>query len=179
MSSVLSRLSRPLSQPEVADLVETGAVPAGTVENVLRRGAPLSDAPLNDLMSHLRRDVDAGRWTDEHPELSDSWLAPRVHSALRLTRAEASDRGTWHWLAVGRHSWYVEFRWTGKEGVNDARWLGPIHKQALARLWWGAELFRNGPDYAPVQALFARQDLPNSYLHRGVHTMPSTCAGPS
>ena len=55
----------------------------------------------------------------------------------------------------------------GKGGtVAEDRWIGPIHKQALARLWWGAEIFRDGADYAPVERAFIRQDLINSYLHR-------------
>ncbi|EUA52267.1 hypothetical protein I553_2453 [Mycobacterium xenopi 4042] len=46
--------------------------------------------------------------------------------------------------------------------------VGPIHKQAFARLWWGAEIFRNGGDYQPVELAFIFQDLPNSYLHRPI-----------
>lgn len=97
---------------------------------------------------------------------SDRWLAPRLHYALRLTRAEASDRGMWSWLAV-RYSGYVVWRWSNDEGeVAEDRWTGPVHKQALMRLWWGGELFRNGGDYSPVERAFLRQDLPNSLLHR-------------
>ncbi|RDH76892.1 hypothetical protein DVS77_18835 [Mycolicibacterium moriokaense] len=43
-----------------------------------------------------------------------------------------------------------------------------MHKQAFARLWWGAELFRDGGDYRSVERAFIFQDLPNSYLHRPV-----------
>ena len=61
---------------------------------------------------------------------------------------------------------YVAWRCAGADGVAGDRWWGPIHKQPFARLWWGAELFRDGADYSPVERAFRRQDLINSYLHR-------------
>jgi hypothetical protein len=96
----------------------------------------------------------------------DRWLAPRLHYALRLTRAEAGDRELWSWLAV-RYSDYVMWRWAGADDKPaEDRWNGQINKQALMRLWWGAELFRNGPDYSPVERAFSRQDVPHNLLHR-------------
>lgn len=100
---------------------------------------------------------------------SDMWLAPRLHWAIRLTRRQAADQGIWSWLANRAHPAYVRWRWgdDDNEAVAANRWAGPaIHKQAFARLWWGAELFRNGPDYTSVELLFENQDFPNSYLHR-------------
>jgi hypothetical protein len=112
----------------------------------------------------LRRDVD---WpTGNDRPKSDSWLAPRVHTALRLNRAHASDKGLWHWLAIAVAADYLDWRWGNKGPINDERWYGPIHKQALARLWWGAELFRNGEDYEPVEKAFKWQDFINSFQHR-------------
>jgi hypothetical protein len=61
---------------------------------------------------------------------------------------------------------YVEWRWAKPGGVADNRWFGSIHKQALARLWWAGELFRDGADYSPVERALVRQDIVNSYLHR-------------
>lgn len=118
-----------------------------------------------DLLAGLMEEFSARLDTWRDPSTSDGWLAPRLHYALRLTRAEASDPDVWAWLAVRFH-WYVEWRWEGRKGIVENRWRGEIHKQAFARLWWGAELFRNGADYGPVVRAFIRQDLPNSYLHR-------------
>lgn len=98
---------------------------------------------------------------------SDRWLAPRLHHALRLTRAEAADPDLWAWLGI-RFLDYVEWRWSGKNDTAENRFRGPVHKQAFARLWWGAELFRNGSDYRSVEKAFIFQDLPNSYLHRPI-----------
>lgn len=125
-----------------------------------------SDAthPL-DCVVALMEEVDnhKNEWGDRAG--SDRWLAPRLHYALRLSRAEAADPDLWAWFSI-RFLDYVEWRWSGKNGTADNRFRGPIHKQAFSRLWWGAELFRNGPDYRPVEKAFAFQDLPNSYLHR-------------
>ena len=102
------------------------------------------------------------------PQASDGWFAPRLHWALRLTRREAADASTWEWLGYRLARVYVEWRWKPKDGgtVANNRYRGGINKQAFARLWWGAELFRNGDDYGPVVRLFRNQDFPNSYIHR-------------
>lgn len=101
------------------------------------------------------------------PTQADAWLAPRLHASLRLTRREASQRGIWWHLAGVDLRNYVLWRWAGEDRhVAQDRWAGPIHKQAIARLWWGAELLRNGADYSSVDDFFSNQDLPNSYLHR-------------
>jgi hypothetical protein len=124
----------------------------------------ISITTLDALMSEFARLRARDTWRER--EWSDRWLAPRVHYALRLSRTEASDRGVWQWIAL-RYSDYVNYRWTTSAGtIIEDRWWGPIHKQAFGRLWWGAELFRNGADYRPVERAFIMQDLPNSYLHR-------------
>jgi hypothetical protein len=126
---------------------------------------PAMDALDSLMMSAHNRQLD-GEWPDR--AASDRWLAPRIHHALRLFRGEAAERGVWQWIAT-RYPWYVEWRWSDREGaVANDRWWGPIHKQAFARLWWGAEIFRDGGDYRSVERAFVFQDLPNSYLHRPV-----------
>ncbi|WP_433802562.1 DUF6339 family protein [Actinomycetospora sp. CA-084318] len=116
------------------------------------------------MVEFVRRRVD-GAWDDDR-SASDRWLAPRLHYALRLTRREAADRLSWAWIA-NRQLEVVQWRWADANGeVATDRLVGPIHKQAFARLWWGAELFRNGADYSTVERAFVLQDLPNSYLHR-------------
>ncbi|MFD0064886.1 DUF6339 family protein [Streptomyces sp. NPDC056637] len=100
---------------------------------------------------------------------ADAWLAPRLHATLRLTRAEAADRDIWNHLALGVAPDYVVWRHIsrprhGRPSVNSDRFRGVYHKQAFARLWWAAELFRDGPDYAPVVAACGNQDVLNSVL---------------
>lgn len=94
---------------------------------------------------------------------SDQWLAPRVHAALRLTRRQASEYGIWEWLAVSLLEGYVRWRWAKNDGnvVAERFSTSDMNRQAIARLWWGAELTRNGSDYSATPILFHTQDLQN------------------
>lgn len=78
---------------------------------------------------------------------TDAWLAPRLHYALRLPRRLAADRGLWTWLATEYAHPYVLNRWGGAENLQW-RYMGPLTRNAVSRLWWAAELTRNGPDYS-------------------------------
>jgi hypothetical protein len=108
------------------------------------------------------------------PVASDAWLAPRLHAVLRLRRNEAAGRGLWGWLATVEFSDYTRWRFPGKtadeeedeskRGTPLKRLVGSGRDNALSRLWWGAELFRNGEDYTPVVNAFAKQDVPNTWL---------------
>lgn len=95
---------------------------------------------------------------------SDRTLAPLVHAALRISPRTASHRGFWTSLAhrpiVAE---YLFTRWTTKdESVPAENHLnGDYSHQGLARLWWMAELLRDGPDYSFVQNGFEDQNVPN------------------
>ncbi|MFD8706691.1 DUF6339 family protein [Kitasatospora sp. NPDC059648] len=105
---------------------------------------------------------------------ADAWLAPRLHAALRLTRREAADPGLWNYLALGVAPDYVVWRHLPepKDGkvakVAADRLRGQYHKQAFARLWWAAELFRDGSDYGPVVMACGNQDILNTALRASV-----------
>jgi Family of unknown function (DUF6339) len=93
----------------------------------------------------------------DRPSRSDGWLAPRVHATLRLYRREAADMNLWYFLSAACRD-YVIWRWEDDEGVVDHRRItGRSERHALARLWWAAELIRNGTDYSPVEAAFELQ----------------------
>jgi hypothetical protein len=109
----------------------------------------------------------------EDPPGADKWLGPRVHAALRLTRREASDRGLWSYLGLVPFQQYVRWRFTA---VPDTRFMGPPHDHALGRLWWGAELLRNGPDYTDVVTGLHIQDIPNSFRFDVFHRRPLAVA---
>jgi hypothetical protein len=90
---------------------------------------------------------------------SDVWFAPRIHAALRLFRREAADAGVWHYLTLVRYRDYVLWRWADGNGlVTEERVLGNDRRNALAHLWWAAELSRNGPDYGPVEKACQMQE---------------------
>ncbi|MFJ9445079.1 DUF6339 family protein [Kitasatospora sp. NPDC101235] len=105
---------------------------------------------------------------------ADAWLAPRLHGALRLTRREAAEPGFWNYLALGVAPDYVVWRHLAepKDGkparVAAERFRGSYHKQAFSRLWWAAELFRDGPDYGPVVTACGNQDILNTALRMSV-----------
>lgn len=115
------------------------------------------------------------RFQADRPTAADAWLAPRLHETLRLTRREAADKGFWTYLALGVAPDYVVWRHLsepkadGSPGrVARSRFVGPHYKQSFARLWWAAELFRDGPDYQPAVVACGNQDMLNSALRLDV-----------
>jgi hypothetical protein len=68
------------------------------------------------------------------------------------------------WLATVAFPEYVRWRFPGKSGTASKRFLGGDRDNAIARLWWGAELTRDGGDYTPVVRAFARQDIPSTWF---------------
>jgi hypothetical protein len=107
------------------------------------------------------------------PSQSDSWLGPRLHSALRLTRAEAANQGVWSWLALGPCANYIRWRWGAQLQVS--RFVGPYHLHGLARLWWMAELFRNGPDYQVAEQALKNADIAQYFLRLDIAHHRPTC----
>src|ERR1700743_3445755 len=149
MSEGLYTFQRRLNELE-RSLFQSGDTSECQPLPILRSGQPVPavDA-LDALMSEAQNRQKRGDWMER--ATSDRWLAPRVHCCLRLFRSEAADRGVWQWIAL-RHHWYVNWRWANEDDlVAEDRWWGQVHKQAFARLWWGAEIFRNGSDYRSVE----------------------------
>ncbi len=102
---------------------------------------------------------------------ADAWLAPRLHATLRMSRAEAADPRIWNFLALVVAPHYVVWRHlprTAGKGVATSRFTGWHHTQAFARLWWAAELFRDGEDYGPVETACSNQDMLNTALRLDV-----------
>ncbi|MFE7232840.1 DUF6339 family protein [Streptomyces sp. NPDC057596] len=132
---------------------------------------PMPESPRRRLRA-IRDLIDDAMYTyrDERPTQADAWLAPRLHAILRLTRAEAADPALWNYLALGVAPDFVVWRHLSesKKTVNAKYFKGPYHKQAFARLWWSAELFRNGPDYEPVVIACGNQDMLNTALRLDV-----------
>ncbi|WP_406402123.1 DUF6339 family protein [Streptomyces sp. NBC_00879] len=135
-------------------------------EQLTGESARLNVEPLRDLIDdvmHLYR--------DDARTKADAWLAPRLHAALRLTRWEAADARIWNFIALSVAPDYVAWRHMpvkGKDGlppmVAPARFSGTHYTQAFSRLWWAAELFRDGAKYDPVQVACGNQDVLNTVL---------------
>ncbi|MEU9877146.1 DUF6339 family protein [Streptomyces phaeochromogenes] len=131
----------------------------------------LPESPRRRLRA-IRDLIDDAMYTyrDDKPTKVDAWLAPRLHAVLRLTRAEAADPALWNYLTLGVAPDFVVWRHLSesKKTLNARYFKGPYHKQAFARLWWSAELFRNGPDYEPAAVACGNQDMLNTLLRMDV-----------
>ncbi|MFD5113790.1 DUF6339 family protein [Streptomyces sp. NPDC058391] len=134
-------------------------------EDMRLRVGPVRDL-IDDAM-HLFR--------DDTRTKADAWLAPRLHAALRLTRREAADASLWNHLALAVAPDYIVWRHlpaNGKDGlppmVAASRFRGAHYTQAFSRLWWAAELFRNGSDYRPAVVACGNQDVLNTVLRLDV-----------
>jgi hypothetical protein len=100
---------------------------------------------------------------DSNREMSDAWVAPRLHAALRISRRTAADGGIWRWMAMVHAPEFVRWRWGRNDKVPGLnRFDGDDKKQTFARLWWTAELCRDGSDYSPAERAFKYQDFVNS-----------------
>jgi hypothetical protein len=132
-------------------------------------------AGLPDLMpycipfgSEYRRDIDirplreifdrAQQKWDGNRQQSDGSLAAHVHAVVRLSRREAADMRVWQFLSTEFRD-YVLWRWGEKAAPAANRIAGRTNRNAIARLWWGAELTRNGADYSAVSDAFRLQEI--------------------
>lgn len=104
----------------------------------------------------IRGLFEAGRALEKSGAELDAWLAPRFHYLFRISRRIASDRGVWTWLAMTVCRQYVIDRFGGDEPVTAMRYSGELLRNAISRLWWGAEMVRNGPSYEYVPIVFRR-----------------------
>ncbi|MGX9918988.1 DUF6339 family protein [Streptomyces sp. NPDC002248] len=173
------RLAR-ISDAQAAEFISSGLlegredVPSIAL-NKVAEPLPGSDVRLQlrrvrDLIDHALTEFGAERVT-----AADAWLAPRLHETLRLSRREAAGKGLWTYLALGVAPDYVVWRHRSEQkadgrpgSVARARFVGPHYKQSFARLWWAAELFRDGSDYRPVTIACGNQDMLNSALRLDV-----------
>ncbi|MDI9952870.1 DUF6339 family protein [Rhodococcus sp. IEGM 1305] len=99
---------------------------------------------------------------------ADEWLAPRLHATLRMTRHEAANEELWNFIALVVAPDYVVWRHKGAAVAAPARFSGAHYTQAFSRLWWAAELFRDGRDYAPVEVACRVQDALNTTMRLDV-----------
>ncbi|GLX18329.1 hypothetical protein Slala02_45660 [Streptomyces lavendulae subsp. lavendulae] len=132
----------------------------------LRRAAETLGTAHRWRTEPLRVLVDeAMRRFEDRRTAADGWLAPRLHATLRMTRAEAAEGRLWNFIAMVVAPDYVVWRHRGadKDGgpgaATAARFCGPHYTQTFSRLWWAAELFRDGPDYGPSEIACRLQDV--------------------
>ena len=102
----------------------------------------------------------------------DAWLASRLHAALPLSRREAADLGVWRWLAAVARPDFVRHRWENSGWTQmRSRFLRAGTRpdsNAIGRLWWIAELCREGNDYSLVERVLRRQTLATAVFIRSL-----------
>ncbi|WLQ48517.1 DUF6339 family protein [Streptomyces poriferorum] len=135
------------------------------VEDSADPGARWEAGPVRELLNEAMR-----RFSGEAPTRSDAWLAPRLHYTLRLTRSEASETSLWNFLGLCLAPDFVQWRWGRGDGRRQvgqaARFTGRWDLQCFSRLWWAAELFRDGKNYGPVELACGNQDVLNTVLRQ-------------
>ncbi|WP_433890314.1 DUF6339 family protein [Streptomyces sp. CA-111067] len=177
-------IDRPNHVPERLGLLATSAVDPFLTEELLKGEQVHGGIDLAKVVEPLPED-DA-RWQvepirslvedamfefREDRTRADVWLAPRFHATLRLTRREAADKRLWNHFALAVAPDYVVWRHLSEPTANRPqrrvaaeRFRGPADRQCFSRLWWAAELFRNGSDYEPVEVACGNQDLIHTVL---------------
>src|SRR4051794_222120 len=115
---------------EVRQMKELSFGVGTRLETSFRSGATEAIA-MDEYLTDFHREVDLGamnlvvdeamnRFEREQRARSDSWLGPRLHHALRLTRQEAARRGVWLFLAIAARPDYVVWRWAGTDNEEPA-----------------------------------------------------------
>jgi hypothetical protein len=142
-AGTLPRWPEPAWRPVVSDL--PGDRPSLPLEHL--------DAVIDELIATL----------PAYDAAIDAWLAPRLHAALPLTRRAAADPGVFRFLSVIHRPDVIRHRWANVSWANmrSRFWsIGTRHtSNALARLWWIAELTRDGDSYALTERVLAKQSL--------------------
>jgi len=103
----------------------------------------------------------------------DAPMAAAVRHELPMTRREAASLGPWWWLTARQFPRLVRSRW-GREGeTKRERMLGGLGRNALSRLWWGAELVREfDVDGKYLKLLFGNQDVFEAIIGRNLGKNP-------
>ncbi len=101
--------------------------------------------------------------TTRHDPAIDRVAAPAIHRALPLPRREAALPGIWRFIAVALRPDFVRHRWEARSWATmRTRFWSPGTRpdsNAFFRLWWIAELTRQGDSYELTERVFARQPL--------------------
>ncbi|GAA0435584.1 DUF6339 family protein [Streptomyces luteireticuli] len=168
----IGRLSAAVAMKALTSGVLRGFEPMPMKRLVKSAGFPSDEARWDAEPIRLLCQEAMQRFQDESPTAADAWLAPRLHYTLRLTRADAADTSLWSFLALCTAPDFVQWRWgkakeNGRREVGQAaRFCGSWHTQCFSRLWWAAELFRDGDDYGPVETACGNQDMLNTVLRQ-------------
>ncbi len=130
-----------------------------------RSWAPLVEEPERAIdLDELDGGLDAlmKKWPPYEPAM-DVEAAPAVHRALRLSRREASDESIWRFLTVVHRPDFLRHRWANTSWATMRTRFWSIGTRpdtnAFYRLWWIAEMTRDGESYALTERVLERPAL--------------------
>jgi Family of unknown function (DUF6339) len=108
--------------------------------------------------------------TERYDVAIDRVAAPLLHRALPITRREAAQPGVWRFLAVVACPELVRHRWGDPSWTTTrSHYWSPGTRpdsNTFSRLWWIAELTRDGASYALTDEIFARPPLAKAIFVR-------------
>ena len=121
-------------------------------------------AKITDILSQAIAKLPANSKNKMFAE-ADIHASVNLHQYLisvGLGRQLAGDLGVWTWLNLSVPDWALA-RWKGsaERDAGFEPWFGNPSNNALGRLFWAAELMRNGSDYLPVHGAFLQQNVVN------------------
>jgi hypothetical protein len=100
----------------------------------------------------------------------DRLAAPAIHRALPLGRRLAADKSLWRFLTVVHRPDFVRHRWENRSftQTRERFWAAGTSgdSNAIGRLWWIAELTRDGRDYTLTERVLSRPVLANPLFSR-------------
>jgi hypothetical protein len=112
-------------------------------------GVEFDSTSTDELVAYALKKFGGGK--ERNASELDAFLAPRVHNVLRMPRQAAGLPGVWTWLAVGPFRRYMDHRWPLSEASSLWRFTSrDVLRNGVSRLWWAAEMLRDGPDYSLV-----------------------------
>jgi hypothetical protein len=147
-------------------------------EEFLSGDAELTEDDLGPYLNHTGIKVDLTHLDTKVDEILEEFeqgdakidreLASTVHRTLDLTRREAAIAGIWHYMTVLEYPELVRHRWGHVSNVREKFLEGgeDIYSNAIHRLWWIAEITRDGDDYSRTRAIFEMQELANDISDR-------------
>lgn len=127
-----------------------GGAPSPNLEDYLETAGEEFDPDLIKAVFEMALSSEKGRFE------VDRSLAARFHYVFRISRRTAGDRGVWAWLATTICRPYVVWRFADEGTVWAPRYYGDPLRNGVSRLWWAAEMTRNGPSYEHVPIVLNR-----------------------
>lgn len=152
-----------LAEYRLGDQIER--IPGDELDGCVKplEGAEGDLGALRDELKDIRERYGKGE------EFMEQDAAVAVHRHLDITRRHASHPGLWHWLAIVQFPKFVRHRWPWgdtdrSETSMREKFLGrgtDLYGNALHRLWWFAELTRDGDDYSRTEEMLGKD---NQYI---------------